>query len=70
MTAMCVVSFDTPAESSPRDIASSLAAVVPSAMSKRAYGQLFTLVSYGSGSPAMNAFDARRGSINAARAFA
>ena len=75
MTAMCVVSFETPAESCPSDARTSgsdaARAVVTSARrSAFQYGHSFTCESNRNGSPATNAVDARVGSMSAARSFA
>ena len=66
MIAMCVVSLDTPAESSPSDASIigsrvSRATAVTSGTFAFQYGQSFTRESNGSGSPATNAVDARAG---------
>src|SRR6516165_2967008 len=73
MTEMWVVSFDTPAESNPRDASASASLTRLEAAGCSfafQYGQVLTLESNGSGSPATKLVDARRGSIDAARCFA
>ena len=64
MTAMCVVSFDTPAESCPSDgrtngSDAARAVVSPARTSAFQYGHSFTWESNRNGSPATNAVDAR-----------
>jgi len=77
MIAICVVSFEIPAESRPSEasvIGSGTAAAAafagPAPTLARQYGQSLTLESYLNGSPAMNEDEACCGSISAARSLA